>query len=262
MTGLSVLVVDDEPLARRRAIRLLKQLVNGAPIEEAGNVEEARAILDAQNVDVLLLDIQMPGGSGFDLLETLSNPPKAIVFITAFDHHALRAFDAQAIDYITKPIDPGRLRAAFTRAIDTVRAQTNQDRIAELQEAVKALRQAAPGSARFLTEFWIRLKGDYLRVPATHVIRFQADRDYVRIHVAAESYLYHESLASLEKRLDPDQFVRVHRSTILRRDAIIRIKTAPFSSLIAMMGDGSEFRVGRTYASKIRAGMVQTALSG
>lgn len=253
MSAPSVLVVDDEPLARRRAIRLLRQLVDVGPIQEAGDIDQARSILNSGSIDVLLLDIQMPGGSGFDLLETLTTPPGAVVFVTAFDDQALRAFEAHAIDYITKPIDPGRLQAAFRRATDIVRARANLDRISELTETIKALRHSGAGRPRGLSEFWVKVRNDYVRLSAARISRFQADRDYVQIHAGSETYLHHESLASLERRLDEEEFLRVHRSTIVRRDQIVRIKTSPLSSMIAVLTDGSEIRVGRTYAPTVRS---------
>lgn len=253
MSAPSVLVVDDEPLARRRAVRLLSQLVDASSVREAGDIDQARSILDATPIDVLLLDIQMPGGSGFDLLEALDSPPGAVIFVTAFDDQALRAFEAQAVDYITKPINPGRLQAAFRRATDMVQARANLDRISELTETVKALRNSGAGRPRGLCEFWVKVRNDYVRLSAARINRFQADRDYVHILTDSETYLHHESLSSLERRLDEEQFVRVHRSTIVRRDHIIRIKTTPPSSMIAVLADGSEIRVGRTYARAVRS---------
>ena len=253
-----VLVVDDEPLARRRAVRLLRQLVDVGEILEAGDIAQARAILDSRPIDVLLLDIQMPGGSGFDLLESLASPPGAVLFVTAFDDQALRAFEAEAVDYITKPIDPGRLQAAFRRATSIVFARANQDRISELTETVNALRQSGAGRSRSQTEFWIRVRKDYVRLSAAQISRFQADRDYVHIHAGAETYLHHESLASLERRLDEEEFVRIHRSTIVRRDQIVRMKSSPLSSMIAVMKDGSEVRVGRTYLPAVRSRLARS----
>lgn len=253
MNAPSVLVVDDEPLARRRVVRLLRQLVDTGLIQEAGDIAQARSILEAGSIDVLLLDIQMPGGSGFDLLDSLTSPPGAIIFVTAFDDQALRAFGAQAVDYITKPIDPGRLQAAFLRAKDFVRARANQDRVAELAETVRALRRSGAARPPGLSEFWIKVRNGYVRLSAAQISRFQADRDYVQIHAGSETYLHHESLASLERRLDEAEFLRVHRSTIVRRDQIVRIKTKPLSSMIAVLADGSEIRVGRTYAPTVRS---------
>lgn len=256
MTGASVLVVDDEPLARRRAIRVLEKAGWASAISEAGDVAQARAALAEHRPDIMLLDIQLPGGTGFDLLEGL-DPATApvVVFVTAFDHYALRAFEARAVDYVTKPLDPGRFRAALDRAHAAVEARARGDRVQELQETVKALRQALQDRPASAGEFWVRTQKDYVRIGVDQVIRFQAERDYVRIHAAGAEYLHHESLASLQGRLDPAQFLRIHRSAIVRREAIVRLRAGPFSALIAVLSDGAEVRVGRTYLAGVRASL-------
>ena len=254
MSGLRVLVVDDEPLARRRAIRLARACAEVGQIDEAADITAARAALSACPADILLLDIQMPGGDGFALLETLRPPLPAVVIVTAFHDHALRAFDARAIDYVTKPIVPARLRAAVGRAALAVQSRTSQDRVDDLLETVRALREGmevADGGAK-ATELWVRTRGDLLRVPVDRVIRFEAERDYVRIHTVGGNFLHHESLAGLERRLDAGVFVRIHRSAIVRRDAIASLKAAPFAALVVVLVDGTELRVGRTYLSRIR----------
>ena len=258
MTGLSFLIVDDEPLARRRIARLLDKLDWAASIEEAGDVDSACTLATERAPDIMLLDIQMPGGDGFEVLARLSDPLPVIVFITAFDHHALRAFEANAVDYITKPIEPGRFNRAMERARAAVENRLQDDRVAELQEMVTALRRALAGQTKRTADFWVKSQGGFLRISAEDVVRFQADRDYVRLHVRDADFLYQESLASLERRLDPAEFIRIHRGTIVRKAAIARIKTGPFASLIAILNDGTEARVGRTYTPAIRASLTST----
>lgn len=253
MSRCSVLVVDDEPLARRRLVRLLGAMDWVGRVDEAGDVDEACHRAEAQAPDILLLDIQMPGGSGFDVLERLSHAPPAVIFVTAFDHHALRAFEANAVDYVTKPIEPGRFHLAMERARAVAAARMHGDRVAELQETVAALKRALTVQEKREDDFWVKWQGEHLRIAAEQVIRFQADRDYVRIHVRGADYLYQESLASLERRLDPADFTRIHRATIVRRGAIVSIRPASFSALVAVLCDGSEVRVGRTYAAALRA---------
>lgn len=257
MTGLTVLVVDDEPLARRRLTRLLGKINWVNRIEEAVDVSEACRKTGEIQPDILLLDIQMPGGSGFDVLERLGPTPPVVVFVTAFDHHALRAFEASAVDYVTKPIEPGRFGLAMERARAAAGSRHQTDRIAELQETVASLKRALSGQPRQTSEFWVKVRGEHIRIVPENIIRFQAERDYVRIHVVGADYLYQESLSSLERRLDPVDFVRIHRSTIVRRNMIVRIKQAPFAALIAVLTDGTESRVGRTYASVIRASLAR-----
>ena len=254
VSGLSVLVVDDEPLARRRAMRLVRQCPEVGQVDEASDATAARAALLAAPVDILLLDIQMPGEDGFSLLETLKSPVPAVIFVTAFHDHALRAFEACAVDYVTKPIVAARLRAAVGRAAMAVAGRASQDRIAELMETLLALRKTTSGSGAgaVATEFWVRTRGSVLRVAVGGVIRFEAERDYVRLHTDGGTYLHHESLSSLERRLDPAVFVRIHRSAIVRRDCITRFRSAPFAALIAVLADGTELRVGRTYLATMR----------
>lgn len=258
MSGLSVLVVDDEPLARRRILRLLAQMDGVGRIQEAGDLAQACRMVDAACPDILLLDIQMPGGDGFELLERVARTPPAVVFVTAFDHHALQAFEASAVDYVTKPIEPGRFRAAMERARRAVDMHARADRIEELQETVASLRSALQDQARPPADFWVRAQGEHLRIAVGAIVRFQADRDYVRIHVPGATYLYRESLASLEQRLDAAEFVRIHRSAIVRRRAIARIRPGPFAALIAVLSDGAEVRVGRTYEPQFRALLSRT----
>ncbi|EIC28371.1 MULTISPECIES: LytR/AlgR family response regulator transcription factor [Methylomicrobium] len=260
MMELTVLVVDDEPLARRRLTRLLGKIDWVGRIEEAGDVDEAYRAVGKIQPDILLLDIQMPGGSGFDVLERLVGAaPPAVVFVTAFDHHALRAFEANAVDYITKPIEPGRFCTAMERARWAAASRLQADRIAELQETIVSLKRALNEQPKRASEFWVKVRDVFVRIAPENILRFQAERDYVRIHVAGADYLYQESLASLERRLDPADFVRIHRSTIVRRSAIVRIRQAPFAALIAALADGSEVRVGRTYAAALRARLTRTA---
>ena len=260
LIGITVLVVDDEPLARRRLIRLLQKLDWVKRIEEAANADEACRIAVKTQPEILLLDIQMPGGSGFDLLERMGQALPIVIFVTAFDHHALRAFEANAIDYVTKPIQPGRFAAAMERAKLATGSRSQTDQILELQETVASLKRALNGQPKHANEFWIKTRGEFIRIANESILRIQAERDYARIHTTSASYLYQESLSSLEKRLDSGDFIRIHRSTIVRLGAISRIKQAAFSTLIVILINGSEARVGRTYASALRASLMRSGL--
>lgn len=256
MSDLSVLVVDDEPLARRRMIRLLRKITWVGPVSEAGDFGDACSQITAAKPDILLLDIQMPGGSGFDVLAILGDNPPAVIFVTAFDHHALDAFEVNAVDYVTKPLEAGRFLAAMERARRAVMSRTMEDRVNELQEAIATLKKSAGEKLRRRADMWVRSKGDYIRIAPEDILRIQAERDYVRIHASGREYLYNESMTALERRLEPADFIRVHRSSIIRRSAIVRIRQAPFSALVAVLSDGSEVRVGRTYVSLIRESLL------
>lgn len=250
---LSVLVIDDEPLARRRLKRILATIPGVEVIGEAGNVEQARSLIAGLLPDVILLDIQMPGGTGFDILVPPDGKAPAVVFVTAFDHYTLRAFEAAAIDYITKPVEPGRLQTAIERARLAITAQSSAERIMELNETVLALRQALRTKKALALDLWVKSRGDLIRIALDRVLRFEAERDYVRIHTDGPSYLHHESLTSLERRLNPTDFLRLHRGSIVRQAGIVGIRQGPFSALVVLLSDGSEIRVGRTYAHRIRS---------
>lgn len=253
MSALHILVADDEPLARRRLIRLLRKLDWVGRIDEAADVGETLRLAKDGAPDILLLDIQMPGGSGFDVLQQLAGELPAIVFVTAFDHHALRAFEVNAVDYLTKPLDTTRFALAMQRARMAALARNQEDRLAELQEVIASLKQALDVHVEPPEALWVKVRGEHLRVAQDDILRLQAERDYVRIHLADANYLFHETLAALEQRLAPDAFIRIHRSTIVRRSAVVRLRPAPFAAWVAVLADGSECRVGRTYSSALRA---------
>lgn len=254
-----VLVVDDEPLARRRVVRLLRQLPWVGEIAEAGNVQQALDQLARFEARILLLDIQMPGGSGFDLLARLSDGSEvpAVVFITAFDDQACRAFDASATDYITKPIEPGRFQLALERARRAAEQHGRAERIAELEEVIANLRRTPPQQPSPLAEIWVKTKDHYVRIASTSITRIQAERDYARIHAEGREYLHNASLSELERQLPAQDFIRVHRSTLVRRDAVVRLGVGSFSSLTVVLTDGSVARVGRTYTSDVKARFLQ-----
>ena len=253
MTPLNVLVVDDEPLARRRVARLLRALPWVGAIEEAAHVPQALERLDRFDAHILLLDIQMPGGSGFDLLACLQGQPAppVAVFITAFDDQALQAFDASATDYITKPIEPGRFQLALERARQAIELQDGAQRIAELEEALATLRRTAP--PRRPAELWVKTQGHYARIACASITRIQAERDYARIHADGRDYLYNASLSELARQLPAQDFIRIHRSMVVRIDAVRRLGVGAFSSLTLALSDGATVRVGRTYTAGVRA---------
>jgi DNA-binding LytR/AlgR family response regulator len=253
MQGLTVLVVDDEPLARRRAMRLARQVPWVGQIGEAGNIAQAIEWLAASTCHIILLDIRMPGGSGFDLIRHLPDPSPAVVFVTAFNDQALRAFDAHAVDYVTKPIEAGRFQTAMERARAAAEQAGSVDRIRELEEVVANLRVIGESSRQHMAELWVRASGEYVRIKPESITHVGAERDYVRIHADGQSYLYNENLATLERLLPAQQFLRIHRSTMVRIDAVERVKNGQFHSLIAILGDGTELRIGRTYTAAIRA---------
>lgn len=256
MSEISVLVVDDEPIARRRMARMLAAIDGVVHAGEAGDVPQALEQIAALAPDVLLLDIQMPGGNGFDVLEQAGPQAPVPIFVTAFDHHAIRAFDCNAVDYLTKPVTPERLRQALDRAREALAVREKRDTVAELRETVAALRKALREQAVRPAQFWVKSRRETIRIAAERVLRFQADGDYVQLHAEQGSFLYNESLSGLERRLPAEDFLRISRSAIVRRDQVARLKRGPLGVLHVVLRDETEVKVGRTYLRAVRDGLM------
>jgi two-component system, LytTR family, response regulator AlgR len=238
MTDLKILIVDDEPLAIERLQLLLARIDGVALAGAASDGEQALRLAEAMAPDVVLLDIAMPGMDGIDVARemALRGLDALIIFVTAFDNFAVAAFDVAAIDYLMKPVQPERL----ARALDRAREHPRRDR---------SLITATP---RYVEEFWVPEHHGLVRIAADQIDRITAERDYMRLHVGARSWLIHRTIARLEEELDPELFVRVHRSVILRRDTIVGLRRDEAGHWNARMRDGAEQRIGRSYADNVR----------
>lgn len=222
---LHALIVDDERLARRKIRTFLEARSDVAIAGEAANVDEAIALVRSVRPDLVLLDIQMPGGDGFDVVRAFpaAHPP-AVVFITAHDDFAVRAFDVAAVDYLLKPFD----RRRFDQAIE--RAKKN---------APRDLRAAF---------FPVRKRDRTVIVPVREIDWIAAEGKYVRLHAGEQSHLVRDTIAAVEERLDGRHFVRIHRSTIvnLRRVAEIRDDTT------VVLHDGTQLAMSRRFRPRVR----------
>jgi len=210
---LRVLIVDDEPLARARARRILEQLGGCAIVGEAGSAAEARPMIAAEHPDVLLLDIQMPGEDGFSLLRSLDTRP-AVVFVTAFDHYAVQAFEENAVDYLLKPFRPERMEQALARARNELaHPRELAERLASLLGSVGR----GPGSEH-LERFTVRVGIRQLILKADEVLWFGAEDKLVFAATSGDRHYVNFTLDELERRLDPRKFSRVHRGAIANLD--------------------------------------------
>jgi two-component system response regulator AlgR len=237
--GLRVLVVDDEPLAVERLQLLLAKLDRVSVVGTANDGEDALRIAEAVTPDLVLLDIAMPGMDGIDVARALSESAvdPAVVFVTAFDNFAVAAFDVAAIDYLMKPVRPDRLE----RALERVRAHLTG-----------GARGAARPVSAHVEEFWVPDHSGLVRIAASDIQRITAERDYMRLHLGARSWLIHRTIAKLEEDLDPALFLRVHRSVILRRDTIAGLYRDEGGHWTARLNDGAEQRIGRSYVEEVK----------
>ena len=211
---LKVVLVDDEPLARARARRMIGEIGGAVVVGEAGSVAEAVRVVATTRPDVLLLDVQMPGEDGFALLPKLE-PRPAVVFVTAYDQYAVRAFEENAVDYLLKPFRSERLASALARARHDLSQPAELSR--RLEELLAAVGPGARAGA-WLDRFTVRLGTKQLIVKAADVLWFGAEDKLVFAATAGARHYVNFTLDELERRLDPARFVRVHRSAIANLD--------------------------------------------
>ena len=240
------LIVDDEPLARRGVILRLRKFRDVEIVGECGDGQSAVERILERSPDVVFLDIQMPGMDGFEVLRALpiENMP-AVIFLTAYEQHVLRAFDVHALHYLLKPVDDIRFATAIGRARDLVDSTLKADMA---QRVLKMLSRTSEGYAsRFTVQTGTRIQ----IIVADDVEWIGAAGDYVELHVNGRSFLVRETMSSLEQRLDPAKFLRIHRSRIVQSKGIVELRSIENREFALKLSDGSEHRSSRTYADRL-----------
>ena len=242
---LRCLIVDDEPLARRR----LRTLLRGDPrIEIVGEAEDGPSAVEAirrLQPELVWLDVQMPGLDGFEVLDALGTDRlPAIVFVTAHDAYALRAFDAHAVDYLLKPFDRTRLREAIERAVKLAGSDDLQRRLASLVSDISRHRR--------LRRIVVRESGRIYFVAVREIDWIESAGHYVALHTGAETHLVRDTIATLSTRLDPEVFVQIERGTIVNVDRIKEIRPAFHGDVDVLLQNGKCLRGSRTYAARLR----------
>lgn len=237
---LRALIVDDEPLAVERLQILCAGTEGVSLIGTASDGEAALRLVEALSPDLLLLDISMPGMDGMSVARVLEGKAArpAVIFCTAFDQFAVAAFDVAAVDYLLKPVTQERLAKAVARVAEKLRTQASGD--------------ALPGSD-WTEEFWVPHRSEMIRIAAQDIDLIEAERDYMRLRIGQRSFLLHQTISELERRLDPTRFIRLHRSTIVRKDFIAKLQHDRLGTWSACLADGSEMRIGRTYLPSVKA---------
>jgi two-component system, LytTR family, response regulator len=241
-----VLIVDDERLARRGVALRLRKLKDIEIVGEcADGLSAVKKILEL-SPDVVFLDIQMPGMDGFEVLRSLpkENLP-SVIFLTAYEQHALRAFEVHALDYLLKPVDDERFAAAIERA-RKLGDSTSRIRVTE-----RILQMLGRDSERYAARFVVRVGSSIRIVHAEDVEWIGAAGDYAELHVGRRSHLLRETMNSLEEKLDPQKFLRVHRSRIVRTACVVELSAIDNSEYLIKLSDGSQHRSSRTYAEKL-----------
>lgn len=242
-----VLIVDDEPRARGLIRKMLRSAKEFEVVGECSNGYEAIAAVKSLRPDLMLLDVQMPEVDGFAVLERLRGEPlPQVVFITAHDHYALRAFEANALDYLLKPFDEDRLVAMLLRARDRLTQVTESEQTRTILSLLDNLK--TPPS--YFERFVVRIRGRMLLLPVDEVDWIESEDKYVRLHAKSASYLIRDTLTRLQGSLDPKQFVRVHRSAIVRIGFVQEIYPDFHGDHRIVLRNGRELPLGRNYRDR------------
>jgi two-component system LytT family response regulator len=254
------LIVDDEVLARENVEALLKSDLEIQIIAQCGTGAQAVEAIKQHQPDLLFLDVQMPGMTGFDVLAKL--PAKLmphVVFVTAYDHFALQAFEVQAVDYLLKPFNRARFAEALTRAKAAVRDHDRQGlarRLDEVMAAMQRLRadaEAAPKSREGDGRLFIRCDGEIHVMAPEDILWIESDGDYVRLHSTDKSRFVRMSLHRMLEKLDPAHFVRIHRSTIVNLRHMKKASPALYGEYTVELTNGAKLKVSRTFVHDLKA---------
>ena len=264
MSEIRTLIVDDEPLALRGLEIRLEPFRDVAIIGRAENGREAIKQIRENRPDLVLLDIQMPGFNGFEVIRALvGDYLPIIVFVTAYDEYALDAFQAHALDYLLKPVEEARLAEALDR-VREVRAQRlaveQQAKLVELIEGIDGapksaltaiLENEAPVRGRYEAQLNIKDRGIITRVPVDQIDYIDAARDYMCIHVGETTHILRETMKQMEQRLNPAIFLRVHRSTIVNMERVQEVHPHANGECFLVLQTGRELKVSRSYKSVV-----------
>lgn len=247
--GLSVLIVDDERPARQKLRRFLAADPDVSAIFEAADGVGALDLIRAEAPDVVWLDVQMPGVDGFGVVEALHAEERPhVVFVTAYDQHAVRAFDAHAVDYVLKPFDAERLTRALGRVKERVAHRNDQEARRRLERALAALEQERP---QVLERVLVESTGGAALVSLRQVERIEAAKNYVTLHGDGVRYRLRTTIDRLEARLDPRAFVRVHRSMIVRADRVSELRPWSHGDYVVVLQSGARVRLSRRYRDRL-----------
>ncbi len=249
MEKIRTVIVDDEPLARRGIRAHLKEERDVEIIAECSNGREAVHVIKEQAPDLVFLDVQMPELDGFGVLEALNvEPLPSIIFVTAYDKYALRAFEVHALDYLLKPFDTER----FTRAMERARGQIERRSISDLSHRLQSLIDDLRTNQKYAERLVIKTAGRIFFLGVEEIDWVEAADNYVRLHVGSDKHLLRETMNSLESRLDPAQFLRIQRSTMINVRRIKELHPLFKGEYEIVLRDGTRLASGRGYRDRLQ----------
>ena len=247
---LRTLIVDDELLARKKIRTFLQEHAEFQVVAECADGEQAVSAISALRPDLLFLDVQIPGRNGFEVLDCITDKaPPAVIFVTAFDKYAVRAFEVRALDYLLKPFNKARFADALKRFHERRARMNGVDRKQELKAALQQIQRESRDGERILIKSGSRII--FLRKGLIEWV--EAQGDYVKFHIGKESHLLRETMTAAAEHLDPNRFVRIHRSRIVNLDHVREIRPLWGGDYSVLMRDGTELTMSRTYRTSLQA---------
>ncbi len=252
---LRVLLVDDEQPARDRLRQLLAGVGDVEVIGEAEDGVQAVERVAELRPDLILLDIQMPGCSGLEVAASLGRPRPAIIFCTAYDQYAVDAFELQALDYLLKPVN----RARFYETVGRAKTQIRSGRSGAASDQLAALVEQLSARPQQMERLAIKVSGRIVFLKVDEIDWIEAVDDYARIHAGRQVHLVRDTLTRLESRLPPEQFLRIHRSTIVNVDRVKEVQTWFQGDYLLILADGTRLTSGRSYRQKLQRFLQQSS---
>jgi len=254
-TPIRALVIDDEPLARE----MIREMLEGDPeveiIGECANGREAIAAIQSLSPDLIFLDIQMPELGGFEVLESFkTNGMPYVIFATAYDQYAVRAFEVHALDYLLKPFDRERFEIAWSRARQTIR----EDRSNQREQHILALLEELKAGPRYLERLVVKTEGRVFFLDVDDIHCIEAEGNYIRVYNGQKTYLLRETISGLESQLDPKKFLRIHRSSIVRIDKIKELQPWFHGEYHVVLENGKQLTLSRNYRSNLQDAVGRT----
>lgn len=243
------IVIDDEKLARDLLLEFLEPYTEIEVVAQCAKGKDAVEKINELKPHLIFLDVQMPGMDGFDVLEALVHKPY-VIFTTAYDQYAIQAFDKNAVDYLLKPLDEDRFKLAIKRATERLKADQNN-----VEDLIKTLKTSEEEN-RYSNHLFVQKSEKLFNLEVKDIMHLEASGDYTVLTTNSDQYLSSSGIGKLEEKLNPDQFIRIHRSTIINLNYLKEIEKHFNGGLIVKMQNGKSFPVSRTYAKQIRKKVV------
>ena len=244
---IKTLIVDDEPLARERVKRFLRDVADIEIIGESANGEQAVSMIKSEKPDLVFLDIQMPEKNGFEVLKSLDTKTiPTVIFVTAYDQYALQAFDVHALDYLLKPFNRERLLRAVSRAREHIERRNYGNLDERLASLIADLKQ----EKKYLERLVVKSVGRVFFIKTDEIDWIEAAGNYLKLHVGRESHLIRETMNAVEAKLNPDKFLRIHRSTVVNIDRIKELHPMFSGDYSVILRNGTELTLSRNYRER------------